>query len=149
MALKELREIWFIAIGAVVLSGLLLFAIMVPKVSYFFFALGAHVPFVEDPFIGIFCGLAAAMAFLLGLWQTFGESLRGTYPFLLHRPAGRTWLMGVKLLVGLVTLMVVSAVPLLIYGLWAATPGTHASPFEWGMTVPTWGIWFVMPVLYL
>ena len=28
--------------------------------------------------------------------------------------------------------------PFLRYAIWAATPGTHASPFEWSMTLPTW-----------
>ena len=32
---------------------------------------------------------------------------------------------------------------------WAATPGTHASPFEWSMTVPIWIGWFAMTILYL
>jgi hypothetical protein len=33
--------------------------------------------------------------------------------------------------------------------MWAATPGTHASPFEWSMTMPVWGAWFGMLTIYL
>jgi hypothetical protein len=40
------------------------------------------------------------------------------------------------------------AIPLLVYGLWAATPGTHAGPFEWSMSWPTWAGWLAMSLLY-
>ena len=39
-----------------------------------------------------------------------------------------------------------TAVPILVYGCWAATPGTHAIPFEWSMTVPIWGGWLAMTI---
>ena len=44
----------------------------------------------------------------------------------------------VKLAAGGLILLGTSALPLLIYCLWAATPGTHASPFFWSMTEPWW-----------
>jgi hypothetical protein len=37
----------------------------------------------------------------------------------------------------------------LIYALWAATPGHHASPFEWSMTAPEFGVVPKMPLVYL
>jgi hypothetical protein len=37
----------------------------------------------------------------------------------------------------------------LVYGLWAATPGTHASPFEWSMTQPACVSWLAITILYL
>ena len=85
----------------------------------------------------------------LGLRQTVGESIHGTWMFLLHRPVGWTRLIGVKLLVGVALYLVCGAAAILVYAWWAATPGTHASPFEWSMTVPTWKVWIVMPIVYL
>ncbi len=54
-----------------------------------------------------------------------------------------------KLLVGTAAYLATSVVSIVVYGLWAATPGTHASPFEWAMTVPAWILWFGMAMLYL
>ncbi len=107
------------------------------------------VPFIQDTFLPLFICIAGAAAIGLGLRQTLGESIGGTYPFLLHRPARRRWLIGMKLLVGLVGYLICAAIPVVAYGLWTATPGTHASPFQWSMTVPSWICWFAMTVLYL
>jgi hypothetical protein len=51
--------------------------------------------------------------------------------------------------VGVTLYLVCAAVPILLYACWAATPGTHASPFFWSMTVTTWKIWLAMPLIYL
>ena len=32
---------------------------------------------------------------------------------------------------------------------WAATPGTHAGPFEWSMTWPAFLVWLLLPLFYL
>ena len=155
IAIKELREIRGIAIGALIVyatitigaidyrSPLNLFFIMDTSMSL------ERVPFVRDNFVGKFCFFTAMVTMMLGFWQTFGESVRGTYPFLLHRPAGRTWLIGMKLFVGMVAYLILAAIPIGIYAIWAATPGNHASPFEWSMTIPTWIGWFAMTMLYL
>lgn len=45
--------------------------------------------------------------------------------------------------------MTSTVVPGVLYGLWANTPGTHASPFEWWMTTKFWQQWLTLPVLYL
>ena len=46
-------------------------------------------------------------------------------------PPGRgSSLIGLKLAVGALVYLVCGAVPILLYGVWAATPGTHASPFD-------------------
>ena len=42
----------------------------------------------------------------------------------------------------------VGAALILAYALWAATPGTHASPFFWWMTKPAWHVWTVLPAIY-
>jgi hypothetical protein len=107
------------------------------------------VPFVMDNFLSWFVTISLAFAIALGLGQTLGESVAGTYPLLLHRAATRRWLFGMKLLVGVTLYLVCAAVPILLYACWAATPGTHASPFFWSMTVTTWKIWLAMPLIYL
>ena len=58
-------------------------------------------------------------------------------------------MLGLKLLVGAIMLLACSALPILIYACWAATPGTHASPFEWSMTGQFWRIPLVMTIVYL
>ncbi|MFH1923142.1 MAG: hypothetical protein ABIP48_25040 [Planctomycetota bacterium] len=107
------------------------------------------IPFVGGGFQSNFTFISVCLAIALGFRQSVGESVRGTYPFLLHRPMGRQRLLGTKLAVGAVVCLVCSAVPVLVYAWWAATPGTHASPFEWSMTVPTWKVWISVPILYL
>ena len=142
MAWKEFREIRGIAVAAVIVYGVIAYTSMHSQNDQ-------SIPFVRDPLVKPYCFFAALAAIAFGLWQTFGESLRGTYPFLLHRPASHRWLVGMKLLVGAAVYLLATAVPLLIYNIWAATPGNNDSPFEWSMTYPSWKVWFAMPVLYL
>ena len=148
MALKEFREIRLIAIGVMILYGIGLFWRFTTLLTVFW---GAHdgMPFIRDDFIGTLSFFAILLAVLMGLWQTFGESLRGTYPFLLHRSASFRWLIGMKLFVGMAVYAVVTGIPLLFYSIWAATPGNHAAPFEWSMTVPAWIVWLAITTLYL
>jgi hypothetical protein len=155
MALKEFREIRGIVLLAVAAYGLLVVAAIDPWSGWnplrIFYRGGGgmNVPFVADDFVGKFCTIAVIFAIALGLRQSLGESAGGTYPFLLHRPADRRWLIGVKLLLGMGVYLICTAAPILVYGVWAATPGTHAGPFEWAMTVPAWIGWLVITVLYL
>ena len=73
----------------------------------------------------------------------------GTYLLLFHRPCSRGTLIGTKLFLGTAVLLVGGAVPILVYGWWASTPGTHASPFEWAMTDLVWKLCLSMTVVYL
>jgi hypothetical protein len=68
---------------------------------------------------------------------------------LLHRPVSRRRIYGAKLLVGLTTCLICGLAPFLMYAFWAATPGTHASPFEWSMTKDVWVAWLWMTAIYL
>jgi hypothetical protein len=146
MALKELRETRGIMLLALAAYSLLVMGV----VSGWRVWSDRMPPFVDDSsFYSWFCFISGAMAIAVGLRQTIGESLPGTYPFLLHRPAGRRWLIGVKLAVGTGLCLVCAAVPILAYGIWAATPGTHPTPFEWSMTMPAWTVWFGFTLLYL
>lgn len=146
LAMKELRETAWIAAAALAV--------------YLYFTMSAiglmtanwgspWIPFVESEFLGPFAMVAACLAMALGFRQTVGESSKGTFLFLLHRPASRNWLIGVKLLVGGGLYLACSAVPILIYACWAATPRTHASPFFWSMTLPIWKVWAAILILYL
>jgi ABC-type transport system involved in multi-copper enzyme maturation permease subunit len=107
------------------------------------------VPFVDYDFVVCFLWISAILAIALGLRQTLGESIHGTYPFLFHRPVNRRWLLGMKLAVGASAYLFCSVIPILIFAWWAATPGTHASPFQWSMTLPVWHMWAWMLLLYL
>jgi hypothetical protein len=111
------------------------------------------VPFVSGPgnemrFVGQFAVVSGLMAVVLGFRQTLGEALHGTYVMLFHLPAQRMHLVYGKLFVGLSMYLLCGTVPILLYGVWAATPGTHASPFYWSMTEPAWIAWFSMTPLY-
>ena len=150
MALKELREIRGIAIAGAAACCYLAVAAMNPNMLPPGTRQTIMPPFVDDGFFGgWFVCISVIVTIALGLRQTLGESIAGTYPFLFHRPAGRRWLIGMKLLAGMSAYLVGGPVAIVAYGVWAATPGTHASPFEWAMTVPYWVFWFGMSLLYL
>ncbi|NOX56888.1 MAG: hypothetical protein GXP27_21095 [Planctomycetes bacterium] len=107
------------------------------------------IPFLGATFMSFFGLIAIALAITQGLKQTVAEGVRETYLFLLHRPIDWTRLIGVKLGVGLTTYLVCSAIPILLYAWWAATPGTHPSLFEWSMTARAWQVWGVGSLIYL
>ncbi len=107
------------------------------------------IPFLSDGFAQPFSTVTFLMAVGLAVWQTSSESRGGAWLFLLHRPVSRRAIVLSKLAVGLCVLLVCSALPIVLYGAWAARPGTHASPFEWSMTTETWRLWWLMPPVYL
>jgi hypothetical protein len=107
------------------------------------------VPFVQDGFFAYFGWTAALLAIAIGLRQTLMESIGGTWPFLLHRPTRRGQVIWLKLLTGSGLYLAFSAVPILVYAWWAATPGTHAGPFQWSMTLPAWQLWLSITAIYL
>jgi ABC-type transport system involved in multi-copper enzyme maturation permease subunit len=106
------------------------------------------IPFISTrlPTWILIVGGAAGIVF--GFWQTVGESTRGTYHFLFHRPIRRETILLTKLGVGVALVLLLTGVPILGYALWAATPGTHASPFSWAMTTGVWQLWMQLPVFY-
>ncbi len=108
-----------------------------------------RIPFVSTSLENWLLVVGGATGIALGFWQTAGELSRGTLLFLLHRPVERTTVFTAKLAVGVVLTLLVAGVPILGYALWAATPGTHASPFFWSMTTATWLMWFRLPLFYL
>jgi ABC-type transport system involved in multi-copper enzyme maturation permease subunit len=93
--------------------------------------------------------VGGAFAIVIGLWQTFSELARNTFHFLLHRPVPRATIFGAKLSVGAAVSLAMTSLPLLVYALWAATPGTHPSPFFWSMTGLAWPVCLTIVLLYL
>ena len=110
---------------------------------------GFEIPFLAQGREAMFTSVGVIAAIVLGLHQTVWESWRQTTLFLLHRPMPRAQIFLGKLLAGGLLLLVVMALPLLVYCLWAAMPGTHASPFFWGMTDSWWRGVGVALVCYL
>jgi hypothetical protein len=107
------------------------------------------IPFVGRDIIWYTTVVAGVLAVGAALRQTMWESGQGTFQFLLHRPVSRQTIFCIKLAVGIAVSFVVLALPLLWYALWAATPGTHASPFFWSMSAWAWQLCLGMPLLYL
>jgi hypothetical protein len=144
MALKELRETRGIALLGLAAYGLVLWTMLAQVLKWS----PQRMPFVDDGFISGYIWVSGGFAIALGLRQTLGESIAGAYPFLFHRPATRRWLIGTKMLVGTVVYLLFGLIPILAYGLVAATPGSHASPFAWAMTVPALIAWLAITVVY-
>lgn len=149
MLTKELRECALIAVLALlgivhfVGEGMGLPLLPLARENSF------EIPFLNSTREGTILAIAIAAAVLVGLYQTLIESWRQTTLFLLHRPARREHLFYGKLAAGSLLLVTVIALPLAVYALWAAAPGTHASPFYWSMTEPWWRIAPAALVCYL
>jgi ABC-type transport system involved in multi-copper enzyme maturation permease subunit len=155
---KELRETWMfvalaLAIYFVYLSRLTdrWSGLMTPLVGW---APGMNaqkpdVPFVQDSFMSVFLFTALALAITLGFRQSAWEPSQGTSLYLLHLPLSRRGIFVTKLMTGTGLLMLCTIAPILIYGLWAATPGTHAGPFQWSMVGPVFRSWLLLPLVYI
>ena len=96
---------------------------------------------MQDGFATPFWLLGGGLAVGLGLKQTAWEQQWGTYYYLFHRPIERRAVFWLKLAVGSAAVLLVSALVVLCYALWAAAPGNHDAPFRWSMTLPAWRRW--------
>jgi ABC-type transport system involved in multi-copper enzyme maturation permease subunit len=150
LAIKELRESVGIVAVAVLAAAYTLAMITGMRIFPVFFSMaGAGFPFVSDAFSKLYVVVIGALAIALGLKQAAGEGRRDTYYFLLHRPASRRSIFGTKLIVGAAFVLIVGGLLVLLYAIWAATPGNVAAPFYWSMTAWAWQLWLCMPLLYL
>ena len=155
LIVKELRETAWIALLG--LLAHLFFVTSLMEIKYLpwspvrtlDYPYAMEYPFLSDSFLVSFIFVSVCLAIVLGFRQSLRELKSGTYLFLLNRPVTRERLIGAKLLVGGGLLLACSAVPILVYAWWAATPGTHASPFEWWMTDAAWRVFLPWPLLYL
>jgi hypothetical protein len=149
--LKELRETgWIALVGLVAHLG---FVAACAGYAVMPFTLWAgrvrDIPFLDSGFLECFCVVSVPLAVALGLRQTAIESSRGTWLFLLHRPAGLWRVLAAKLAVGAGLYLLCGAIAIVSFAAWAATPGTHPSPFFWWMTVPAWDAWGAIAIVYL
>jgi hypothetical protein len=146
--LKELREIAGIAAAALLANLVLAAALMGMPPFARLLKLGRGVPFVDPDVRAPLSFVAAPLALALGFRQSAWEAGQGTYQFLLHRPMGRRAIFLTKLATGAGIFLACTAVPILLFTWWAATPGHHPSPFAWSMTSPAWQLCVVLPLLY-
>ena len=149
MMFKELRETLPIALIAVAVYVYMAVGFAGVNLLTGSRVYSEYIPFVGGGFLSGFSFISVLFAVALGLRQSLWESVFGTYPYLLHHPMSRSRLIAIKLGVGTAVYLVVAAVPILICRFWAATPGTHASPFQWSMTLPAWQAWLSIAAIYL
>ncbi|MCH7685700.1 MAG: hypothetical protein IH899_03305 [Planctomycetes bacterium] len=159
LAFKELRETWWmggVALLTLAVVVLLEMGLDVDESQFRIFWRQDEILFFRhpQPFLAgdlmqyvMLTGYGLAIA--LGFWQTLGESVRKTWACLYLRPLRRRTFIVIKLATGLGLLLLSTGVPILFFAFWAATPGTHAKPFEWWMTSLTWRLWFSATVFYL
>ncbi len=150
---KELRECALYACLALLVQIHYLGAGMgLPLIPFLDAGRGFEIPFLANNNSGretTFTMIVIVAAIAFGLHQSVWESWRQTALFLLHRPLPQSQIFLTKLAAGGLLLLGVSALPLLVYSLWAATPGTHASPFFWGMTDSWWRSVGIAVICYL
>jgi hypothetical protein len=149
---KEFREtLGIAAVGLVALLGVAASSIGFPLLPFGWLSRpsGWQIPFVSDSFVSLFALVAAGLAVALGFRQSIGDFLGDAQLFLLHRPISRGRIYATKLLLGLAIYLLCGVAPILLYAGWAATPGTHASPFAWSMTTASWVAWLTLTVVYL
>ncbi|MEX2113512.1 MAG: hypothetical protein WD845_10015 [Pirellulales bacterium] len=149
LARKEVRELLPLVLLGVALELYLACTATGMQLGFFEERGVGPIPFVSDQTSQLFFYVSGGLAFALGLWQTTGESSRGTFQFLLHRPLAREAIFGTKLAVGASACLGVALLPVATFGLWAATSGTHASPFTWSMTAWAWFLCVQMLLVYL
>jgi hypothetical protein len=157
LAIKELRETaWIWLLAAAWLFAVAMDSMRMPILPEYVrnYLMTRYRPEAQIPFFSgeIATSIAMGMglfAIALGIRQSAGESWTGTYPLILHLPMARQRLFGVKLAVGLALVWGLGAAALGAICWWAATPGTHGSPFEWDMTAEAWRAWFAMSLVYL
>lgn len=151
LTLKELRESAGLALLG--LAGLVVLALTTmgfsPLSPMFGWQRPGTIPFLYDSFVEYLAFGAGALAIALGFKQSLGDFWGDAQLFVLHRPISRRHVYLTKLLVGLALTVVLAAMTVALYALWAATPGTHASPFAWSMTGAAWMVCLAVSVVYL
>lgn len=152
LAIKELRE----SAGLVTLAALGMAWVLVrymgmnPLQAFIYTNYSSrHLAFIGDDFYLMASLLVGGLAVFLGLKQSAWELNHNTFHFLFHRPLSRHVVLGTKLLIGIALVFGLLAITILIFGSWAATPGNLAAPFEWSMSIETWKVATMLPLVYL
>lgn len=156
---KELREHWWMGLlAALFISNLVVvrmgvefneYVLRIERPRNELGVLIVPVPFTDQSLQHCVAFTAAALGLALGLWQTLSESVQGTWLYLLHRPIERRSILLSKLASGLFVLLPSTGLPLLVYLLWAASPGTHPHPFKLWMMRDVFIAWFSGTFCYL
>lgn len=150
LVLKELRESAGLIAVAVLVAVYVLADLTGVRLLPIQSGRAVPYPFVSDDSFTLYLSLlAGGLAVLLGFKQSAWELWQGSYFFLLHRPVSRRAIFGIKLAVGLTVLLAISGAVIQLHAMWAATPGTHATPFLWSMTIAAWQLSISFPILYL
>jgi hypothetical protein len=151
LVIKELRE--SAGLMALAMIGLVLLCADLVGLDNFltqdFLRVRDYFPFVTDQFTSRFVIVVVGLAIALGVKQSAWELWQNTYPFLLHRPAGRRMVFGTKLFVGCGLVFVFGGLAIFAYALLAAAPGNSPTPFFWSMTADEWQLVLCSIVVYL
>ena len=131
LVFKELREIWWMGVGALLILAIGVLADMGLEVDTIRFRIywiqdeyhlfRHNQPFLAGDFIHYVTFTGYGLAIMLGFWQTIGESLRKTWACLFLRPLRRRTYIVIKLATGLGLLLLSTGVPILLFAFWAAT----------------------------
>lgn len=108
-----------------------------------------YLPFQSSDSIMYLVLITLATALVVGFRQTVPEDLQRTYLYLLHLPTTRRAIILVKVMVGATAVFVVAALPIVVIGLWATTPGSLPGPYTWRMTEPAWQVAVSGVLVYL
>lgn len=153
LVFKEWRELWWTGAIALLVLGTAVWNEIGPTVDIETLAVTRHdinqIPFRSDDMQVAVTGVSFCLAVVLGLGQTLGESVRGTWRYLRQRPILFSRLLLTKLAAGLGLLLVSTGAPFAVYLTWAASEGWHSSPFEWQMAEPTLFGWTGATAVYL
>lgn len=133
---KELREHWMI-LGVGLFASLALSAVFLrpPLYSSFDYSptlwirSSLPVPIVNAGYQKYFYVVCYSVAVLLGLLMTWKETVRKTWPFLLHRPVTRTEVFSSKLIAGAMIYLVSVGLPFGLLALWSSIPGNFPAPW--------------------
>jgi len=142
---KEIREHAVVCVAALALHSLLLGLVVLGQsgpdargIAYLLRnllpGLGATPPLVDGGLLSMLTVVGGLYGAALGLLQTLSESIRGTYPFLLHRPVSRSRVLLCKVAAALLLYLLAMLVPFAGFAWWASRPGAYAGPFEFEMT---------------
>ncbi len=148
LVLKELRENAWMALLALAVYAVVLLQLTGYDLWQMRWDVVVQIPFQDGRFVFRSILVSALFGTLLGIRQSWWESVRGTSVFLLHRPIARRAVFGTKLAAGAALFLFATGLPLVVYSLWAARPGTHPSPFYWSMTGTCWLFWLAMTTVY-
>src|SRR5262249_47673485 len=99
---------------------------------------------------GLMVGMiGSCLALTIGFRQSCWEIRQGTSLYLLHLPIRRRTYYLAKLGTGIGVVLLSMALPILLYASWAASPGSHAAPFDWSFPFPSLRLCLITALFYL